>query len=140
MLVIASGKRGCFSSTPHHRVVGFFPFIFLFISCSVGFTLPCMQMFFCFAVIIRVCQWLLMHLLLPSAQISQKNLLYWENSCFFMPLFAFHIIAMHGQPDTEVSSAEQRVIQSLLVHQLCGASMLIYSASKSRALKSLGVR
>lgn len=112
MLVISSGKIGCFSST-HHYKAGFFPFIFLFIICSVVFTPSCMQMFFCSTVINRVCQWLLMHLLLPSAQISQKDLLYWENSCFFVPLFAFHIIATRGQPPTDVSLAEQRFIQSL---------------------------
>lgn len=60
----------------------------------------------------------LMHLLLSSTQISQKNLLYWENSCFSMPLFAFHLITMHGQPHAKVSSAEQEVIQSLVVHQI----------------------
>jgi len=138
MLVISSGKRECFSSTPHHRVV--FSFIFLFISCSVVFT-PCMQMFFCFTVIIRGCQCLLLHLLLPSAQISLKNLLYLENSCFSLPPFAFHVIAMHGQPHTEVCLAEGRAVKSLVVHQFCGASVLnMYSASKSGALRSLGAK
>lgn len=122
MPVISAGKRGSFSSTPHHSF--FFPLIFLFISCSVIFTPSWMQMFFCCAVIIRVCQWLLMHLLLPFAQISLKNLLYWENSCFSMPLFAFHIIAMHDQPHTKVSLAEEGVIESLVVHQFWGASVL----------------
>lgn len=50
-----------------------------------------------------------MHLLLPSAQISQKNLLYWENSCFSLPLFAFNMISMHGQSHTKVSLAEKKL-------------------------------
>lgn len=49
--MLAISKKEHFCSTPHQCVIFI---IFLCSSCNVVFSPPCMQMFFCFAVIISV--------------------------------------------------------------------------------------
>lgn len=88
--------------------------IFLFISCSVVFIPSCMQMFFCFAVIISVS-------VLADAIIASfctnfpKEFAILGKQLFIPALCAFRIISMHGQSHTKVSLAEKKSYTKLYI-------------------------